>query len=149
MTYKPKSSSVSANRHADWVRTRRIRGGCLAFVFALIASAVIYWRFNSNANPLGSLIVIGFLVVVAVLCLFQMPWTSYYKNELDGENYQNWLSWPTLEGYWKQHPETRTPAGPACYYCGSRNLQNIGLCSRTDGDRLIRCRSCGRTLYRI
>lgn len=84
---------------------------------------------------------------IGVFCLVKLP--EGWGGALNGEQYQSWLQLPTLEQYWQIYPQAKTSTGPKCRNCGSKSHQNWGLCAKHDGDRIISCRSCNTTLYRI
>lgn len=62
---------------------------------------------------------------------------------------KSWAQLPTLDEYWRDHPECKTPSGPRCYRCGSKNFRSWGMLSAADKNRSISCRQCGIGLYRI
>jgi hypothetical protein len=80
------------------------------------------------------------LIVIAVISLF--AYFGWIKP------HQNWLSWPTLEQYWSQHPDCRTNNGVKCYNCGSRSTRHYGWKERADKRRIHKCNQCSTVLYR-
>ena len=60
----------------------------------------------------------------------------------------DWESWPTLAEYFQMYPETKTPYGPACRNCNSRNIHEYRWHPDTPAQmRIHRCRSCNQGVY--
>lgn len=59
-----------------------------------------------------------------------------------------WIeNYPTLEEYWRIHPETKTKNGIKCYYCGSNQIKSY-LWNNKQGRRVHYCFQCRQDLYR-
>ena len=95
----------------------------------------------------GTLAYSIFLCAGGALALWLMP--DGFGRPLKEKVYLDWCALPTLEEYWARHPDTKTSSGPSCHKCRSKSLQNWGLLTKHDGDRIVSCRACGTTLYRI
>lgn len=64
------------------------------------------------------------------------------------QKHKAWLAYPTLEHYWKIHPECHTKNGVKCYNCGSKHTRNYGWKNGVDGRRIHKCHQCESFLYR-
>lgn len=61
---------------------------------------------------------------------------------------RRWLSYLTIEEYWKKYPTCKTQRGTKCYYCYSGNIRQFGLTDSRDKRRIHRCNQCNNNLYR-
>ncbi|MET3140063.1 hypothetical protein AAKU61_004447 [Undibacterium sp. GrIS 1.2] len=86
----------------------------------------------------------GIVLYAVVICVIGYVW---YQGSVAGLH-RDWLSRPTLEEYWKQHPECKTRSGTQCYHCHSRAIRQYGWSNRSDHRRYFQCNQCNRTLYR-
>lgn len=61
---------------------------------------------------------------------------------------KSWMSWPTIEDYWKAFPDHKTDKGIKCYKCNSVHINNIGWEAKSDWKRVHVCNQCNTSLYR-
>jgi len=78
-------------------------------------------------------------IVIAIIYL------SYREKQ---QSHQNWLSWPTMQEYWKKYPNCRTDHGTKCHFCHSRNIRHVGWNESYDYRRIHKCQQCHTRLYR-
>lgn len=97
-------------------------------IIALITMIIL---FNIHYSYILSLPFLWFLWYVFIR-IDDKPWI---------ENY------PTLEEYWRIHPDTKTKNGIKCYYCGSNQIKSY-LWNNKQGRRVHYCFQCRQDLYR-
>ena len=97
-------------------------------IIALITMVIL---FNIHYSYILSLPFLWFLWYVFIR-IDDKPWI---------ENY------PTLEEYWRIHPDTKTKNGIKCYYCGSNQIKSY-LWNNKQGRRVHYCFQCRQDLYR-
>jgi len=58
-----------------------------------------------------------------------------------------WISWPTLEEYFRQNKKSNTEQGVRCHHCNSRSFKNHRFAGTNL--RVVRCNVCNNILYRV
>ncbi|WP_051278452.1 hypothetical protein [Solimonas flava] len=76
------------------------------------------------------------MAIVAGIVLF----VRFYRDR--------WASWPTLDEYWREHPECKSAGGVKCYRCSSADLAQRGWARNSDARRIHICNQCSTPLYR-
>lgn len=87
-------------------------------------------------------------IMASALVLVVFGWVAHImeKSRLR-QTLANWRTWPTLAQYGQAHPDCMTPNGVHCYLCRAKYIRNHSFGNTTL--RMITCKGCGTTLYRI
>lgn len=100
----------------------------------IISLATIIIVFNVHYSHI--LLIFSSLLVLLLL---------WYVIQIDDREWTE--NYPTLEEYWRIHPDTKTKNGIKCYYCGSNQIKSY-LWNNKQGRRVHYCFQCRQDLYR-
>jgi|APCry1669190731_1035312.scaffolds.fasta_scaffold75423_1 hypothetical protein len=105
-------------------------GGCFGviIVFTILVGLIVFFSLNFVWFLLAGIVIYASSFVIKLI---------------------RWSKLPEVNEYLHAHPNSKLEVGVACHNCGSSNLNNQGLISKTGKLRYYTCSSCGTTMFRF